>query len=489
MGTHQYPVADELPVRDASASPVQPNVLAAGHQDTGIIVNSDPNGLPSGSWQHPLSSPYDNEGDALFFDPNDSSGRTVYVWDGSGGSFQKSIDSGLHFSGLSLNQPTTFLLTFHPTQFNRFMVTANNGTGGCAILETTNGFATSVNLNLPTSGCPSAMAYVGSNYYIFVPTKGPNQIALLYQGVPNGGSVTWTNVWPSGNPQTIPVVSILSDADNWNSVYLATSDGSTPGKVFFKPDISDGTGWAIGAGLKEITGTGALALQFPVASLSIMPSYGRTPSLYATTSAGIFHAASLNGASTIWTRLGSGFPDTPATDVRSDPRHFGVYAATFGRSVWSMTDWSDAPDVVGNGGFEAGNLSGWTSAGAATSVVTSPHSGYYTAQNGLPTPTNGDSTIYQVISVPPGATTVQFSYLMHCPDSVTYDWVTASFMDNTTKVVTTMLPPTCINNSWTTVSAPVGISAGHSITLTLTSHDDDYATDPSYTWFDDVAVF
>jgi hypothetical protein len=30
--------------------------------------------------------------------------------------------------------------------------------------------------------------------------------------------------------------------------------------------------------------------------------------------------------------------------------------------------------------------------------------------------------------------------------------------------------------------------AGHSVTLTLLSHDDDYFADPTYTWFDDVIV-
>jgi serine protease len=36
------------------------------------------------------------------------------------------------------------------------------------------------------------------------------------------------------------------------------------------------------------------------------------------------------------------------------------------------------------------------------------------------------------------------------------------------------------------VSAPV--TAGHVYTLTLVSHDDDYAGDPTYTLYDDVTV-
>ena len=49
------------------------------------------------------------------------------------------------------------------------------------------------------------------------------------------------------------------------------------------------------------------------------------------------------------------------------------------------------------------------------------------------------------------------------------------------------LPKTCTNNgAWVQVSAAV--TAGHSYTLTLISHDDNYAGDPTYTLYDDVTV-
>jgi hypothetical protein len=49
------------------------------------------------------------------------------------------------------------------------------------------------------------------------------------------------------------------------------------------------------------------------------------------------------------------------------------------------------------------------------------------------------------------------------------------------------LPKTCATNaSYVQVTAPV--TADHTYTLTLTSHDDDYATDPSFTNFDDVTL-
>ncbi|MEO8897980.1 MAG: hypothetical protein ABI473_04680 [Candidatus Dormibacter sp.] len=39
---------------------------------------------------------------------------------------------------------------------------------------------------------------------------------------------------------------------------------------------------------------------------------------------------------------------------------------------------------------------------------------------------------------------------------------------------------------WTSASASV--AAGHSYTLNLTSHDDNYGADPTYTLFDDVSL-
>ena len=68
-----------------------------------------------------------------------------------------------------------------------------------------------------------------------------------------------------------------------------------------------------------------------------------------------------------------------------------------------------------------------------------------------------------------------------------YDWATATLKDNTTGKTTTILAKTChTSTTWSQVKA--SITAGHSYTLTLTSHDDDYFADPTYTLYDDVAV-
>ena len=75
---------------------------------------------------------------------------------------------------------------------------------------------------------------------------------------------------------------------------------------------------------------------------------------------------------------------------------------------------------------------------------------------------------------------------MTCPDTVTYDWATATLRDNSAGTTGTVLAPICTTNGWTQVTGSV--TPGHNYTLTLTSHDDNYPGDPSYTRFDDVAL-
>ncbi|PYC88401.1 collagenase [Streptomyces tateyamensis] len=142
---------------------------------------------------------------------------------------------------------------------------------------------------------------------------------------------------------------------------------------------------------------------------------------------------------------------------------------------------------LANGGFETGSASPWTTTGTATVVNSATHSGGYALRLGGTSPTNGDSTAAQTFTVPSGSTQLSFWYDVACPDRVQYDWATATLKDNTAGTSTTVLDKTCAANSgWTQAKTPV--TAGHSYTLTLASHDDDYAGDPTYTAFDDVVL-
>ena len=72
---------------------------------------------------------------------------------------------------------------------------------------------------------------------------------------------------------------------------------------------------------------------------------------------------------------------------------------------------------------------------------------------------------------------------------MTYDWASVSLTDNATGTTVAVLPNTCTNTStWVQASAPVTSMRGHSVTLTLKNHDDNYTGDATYTDYDDVSV-
>ncbi len=76
---------------------------------------------------------------------------------------------------------------------------------------------------------------------------------------------------------------------------------------------------------------------------------------------------------------------------------------------------------------------------------------------------------------------------MTCPDTVTYDWATATLRDVTSGTNRTILARTCTNGAgWKQVTAT--LTVGHKYTLTLTNRDDNYPGDPTYTLYDDVLV-
>ena len=182
------------------------------------------------------------------------------------------------------------------------------------------------------------------------------------------------------------------------------------------------------------------------------------------------------------TTTSSAAPGTYALTITGSATS-GSHSATFTLTISGGTGGGGS---ITNGGFES-DLTGWTSAGTTSAITSGCHGGTGCAQVGATTATNGDSSVSQTFTAPTGATSVSFWYKETCPDTDTYDWATATLADNTAGTTATVVAKACIaNGAWTNATSPV--TAGHSYTLTLTSHDDNYASDPTYTIYDDVTV-
>ncbi len=146
--------------------------------------------------------------------------------------------------------------------------------------------------------------------------------------------------------------------------------------------------------------------------------------------------------------------------------------------------------TIQNGGFETGSWYPWATSGASAAISTTAHTGGYSAMLGATTPTNGDSSIRQTLTVPQNGGSLTFSYKNVCPDTVTYDWFQVQIQSPSGAALATVVGNTCSNTSvWSPVAFDMTAYAGQNVVLVMTNHDDNYAGDPTYTLVDDISLY
>jgi serine protease len=390
---------------------------------------------------------------------------------------------------------------------------ATVGTGGAAdIAFSTGSFAMQGTYANDASGCETSHSIFGVATNDFSMTSSPGAVSAP-QGSSNVSTTIGTGV-TSGSAQTVNLA--LSGAPagvtgTFNPASL-TSGGSSTLTFTVGATVNPGTYNLTVTGTGSSTShTAAVALtvtgnDFTIGAsptsvtvargsaktttISLAPTSGSAAQSVSLSASGLpagvtagFSPASVTGTGTATLTLTA---SSSATTGIATVTVTGTGPSATRSTAVSLTVTLAAGAGVVNGGFETGTLSGWTSSGS-TSVGGSGHSGSYAAVVGAKTATNGSSSIVQTFTAPSGATKLSLWYAVHCPDSVTYDWATVTIRDNANRATRTLLGRTCTNTgAWVQVTG--SLTAGHSYTLTLTSHDDNYVGDPTYTQYDDVTV-
>jgi hypothetical protein len=148
------------------------------------------------------------------------------------------------------------------------------------------------------------------------------------------------------------------------------------------------------------------------------------------------------------------------------------------------------PQTVTNPGFEAGSLSGWTRSGTYLPVIstTTPHIGAYDSRGGSTSPFNGNSTLTQTVTVPPGSPRLTFWYQPHCTDTIAYDQIQMQIRNTAGTRLATVLNVCSNSGVWTQVSYDMSAYANQTVVLWFNDHDDNWPGDPTYFLLDDISV-
>jgi len=150
--------------------------------------------------------------------------------------------------------------------------------------------------------------------------------------------------------------------------------------------------------------------------------------------------------------------------------------------------------VIVNGGFETGSLSSWTAATgtlAPTVSKTQAHSGTYSALLGKTAKpeVNGNSSIYQTVSIPAGATaSLTYWYWPSTTDTISYAWQEAQIQNTSGTMLAQVMKVASNAKAWTQVTYNLTSYAGQTVQIYFNAHGNGYSSDYVYMYLDDVTV-
>lgn len=153
-------------------------------------------------------------------------------------------------------------------------------------------------------------------------------------------------------------------------------------------------------------------------------------------------------------------------------------------NIWTTSASMPVERPITNGSFEDGT-NGWATSGKVYVSANVHTSGDHAVRLGSRDGRSTTSKLTQTIVAPSGAKTASFAWTGRCDDQVANAWTTVTLEHNTSNKSSTPLARTCSNSKkWHTVSFKV--TPDHSYTIALLNHDDNEASTPNVTYFDNV---
>ncbi len=368
-------------------------------------------------------------------------------------------------TGTSATHGTTVTFTITAPVANDFSISATpaslslaQGASGTSTVSTgvTSGAAETVSLTV--SGTPAGATA----------TLSPTSVTA-------GGASTLTVGAGTAAPGTYPLTVTGAAASATHATTVTLTVTAPPPPNDFSISASPANVSAVQGG--TATSTISTAVTSGTAESVTLAASGLTSG---TTASFTPAAVTAGGSSTLTLSVGAGAATGSSTVTIT-----GTGASATHNTAVSLTVTAPPASGIINGDFESG-LTGWTTIGS-TATSSTVHGGLASAMVGSSSAFNGDSSVAQTFTAPSSGGNLSFFYRVVCTDSVTYDWATATLRDNTAGTTATILAKTCTNSgTWNSVSAV--LAGSHSYTLTLIDHDDNYATDPTYTLYDDVRI-